>query len=266
MFEKETNPQRLKVNRRQLLKFGVLAAAGVVVSSVASRVWPVSSAKSVLAADGANVTVSVNSINPGAQASLRFNIAATMDISNVIASIVTLPPQLVLIQTTAQIDLIQSGEVRVLVIPIGSSQQTPAGSYKVSWSVSFSNGGQIYTATGDTFVSVGSYQGGGGSSGDGGSSGSSSGDSSGGKSGCFIATAAYGTSQAYQIDILREFRDKVLFSGRAGTNFVKFYYRHSPPLAAFISRHESVRTFVRCSFVEPIVWICKTSAAFWRIK
>ena len=45
---------------------------------------------------------------------------------------------------------------------------------------------------------------------------------------CFIATAAYGTDTAEELNILREFRDEVLLPNRLGAGFVSFYYETSP--------------------------------------
>ena len=70
---------------------------------------------------------------------------------------------------------------------------------------------------------------------------------------CFIATAAYGTPAAEEIDVLRQFRDEVLLHNPAGRAFVATYYKLSPPLAAFIARHRPLRTLVRECFVGPIV-------------
>jgi len=81
--------------------------------------------------------------------------------------------------------------------------------------------------------------------------------------GCFIATAAYGTDTAKQLDILREFRDTVLLPNSLGAKFVSFYYRTSPPLADFISQHEVLRTVVRVGFVDPIVKILNWSHNLW---
>jgi hypothetical protein len=44
---------------------------------------------------------------------------------------------------------------------------------------------------------------------------------------------------------LRIFRDQHLLTNTAGTWFVEFYYRHSPPLADYIRQHESLRAMVR---------------------
>jgi len=83
---------------------------------------------------------------------------------------------------------------------------------------------------------------------------------------CFIATAAYGTDTAKEIDILREFRDTVLLPNGLGARFVSFYYRTSPPIADFISHHEALRTVVRVGFVDPIVKILTWSHALWSAR
>ncbi|MBN1855732.1 MAG: hypothetical protein JW846_02110 [Dehalococcoidia bacterium] len=72
---------------------------------------------------------------------------------------------------------------------------------------------------------------------------------------CFIATAAYGTKSAEEIQILRDFRDDVLMLSPAGRDFVHAYYRFSPPVADFISQHEMLRTAVREGLVDPIVGV-----------
>ena len=83
---------------------------------------------------------------------------------------------------------------------------------------------------------------------------------------CFIATAAYGTDTAKELDILREFRDTVLLPNSLGAEFVSFYYKTSPPIAGFISRHEVLRTAVRVGFVDLIVTILNWSHALWSAR
>jgi len=83
---------------------------------------------------------------------------------------------------------------------------------------------------------------------------------------CFIATAAYGTDTSKEIDILREFRDTVLLPNSLGTKFVSLYYRTSPPIADFVSRHEALRTAVRVGFVDPIVKILDWSHDLWSTR
>jgi hypothetical protein len=81
---------------------------------------------------------------------------------------------------------------------------------------------------------------------------------------CFIATAAYGTPTARQIDVLREFRDVVLLESAAGSQFVALYYRLSPPIADFIARSGLLRTLVRELLVDPVVWVVEATGAVWR--
>jgi hypothetical protein len=82
--------------------------------------------------------------------------------------------------------------------------------------------------------------------------------------GCFIATAAYGTSTAAEIDTLRAFRDEVLLESTLGSQLVEWYYQTSPPLADFISEHEGLRTLVRELLVEPVVWVVDAIGILWR--
>jgi len=82
--------------------------------------------------------------------------------------------------------------------------------------------------------------------------------------GCFIATAAYGTPSAEQIDVLREFRDTVLLESTVGSQFVALYYQLSPPVAEFIAGNELLRTMVRELLVDPIVWVVEATEDIWQ--
>ncbi len=82
-------------------------------------------------------------------------------------------------------------------------------------------------------------------------------------SGCFIATAAYGTDTAKEIQVLREFRDNILLHNSLGAEFVSLYYKYSPPIAGFISQHGILRTIVREGMVDPVVAIVKWSHNLW---
>jgi len=70
--------------------------------------------------------------------------------------------------------------------------------------------------------------------------------------GCFIATAAYGTPMAKEIQILREFRDGYLLTNPLGRVFVDFYYRVSPPIAEFINGHPGLKPIVRAGLVPAV--------------
>jgi len=82
--------------------------------------------------------------------------------------------------------------------------------------------------------------------------------------GCFIATAAYGTPTAEQLDVLREFRDSVLLESTVGSRLVDLYYQMSPPVADFISENSFVRTLVRELLVDPAVWLVEATENIWR--
>ena len=77
---------------------------------------------------------------------------------------------------------------------------------------------------------------------------------SGGGGGCFIATGAYGSLMEPHVRILRDFRDKILLKSAPGKGFVKSYYKYSPPIADFISKHGKLRTIVRIILL-PVVGI-----------
>jgi hypothetical protein len=81
---------------------------------------------------------------------------------------------------------------------------------------------------------------------------------------CFIATAAYGTPAAEQIDVLREFRDNVLLESIPGSLFVSLYYQFSPPVADFIAENEPLRILVRELLIDPIVCVVDATGNIWR--
>jgi len=73
------------------------------------------------------------------------------------------------------------------------------------------------------------------------------------KGNCFIATAAYGSYDQFDVWVLRQFRDKILLKNNEGRWFVKTYYHISPPIAHFIAGHDTLRAMVRV-MLKPFVF------------
>jgi len=70
---------------------------------------------------------------------------------------------------------------------------------------------------------------------------------------CFIATAVYGSHDDRHVRILRTFRDRYLLPNAGGAAIVAVYYQYSPPIAAFISEHDFLRTPIRW-LLTPVVY------------
>ena len=62
---------------------------------------------------------------------------------------------------------------------------------------------------------------------------------------CFIATAAYGSPMAEQVQMLRSFRDKYLLPCPLGQKLVSLYYTAGKPAAQFIESHPSLKRPIR---------------------
>lgn len=81
---------------------------------------------------------------------------------------------------------------------------------------------------------------------------------------CFIATAAFGTDMAPEVQSFRAFRNKFLLPHPWGKSFVKFYYKHSPFYANLIAESEVTKFIVR-SALWPLLLFARLSVSlgFW---
>ena len=69
---------------------------------------------------------------------------------------------------------------------------------------------------------------------------------------CLIATAAYDTPMAQEIQVLRQFRDIYLVANPLGQFLVNLYYRGSPPVAEFISGRPALKAIVRVGLLPAV--------------
>lgn len=74
--------------------------------------------------------------------------------------------------------------------------------------------------------------------------------------GCFIATAAYGTPMATEVEALRTLRDTYLLDNPLGATFVDTYYRLSPPIANVVSKSPTLGALIRVA-LAPIILLAK---------
>jgi hypothetical protein len=74
-----------------------------------------------------------------------------------------------------------------------------------------------------------------------------------GPSGCFIATAAYGTPFDERINRLRHFRDSTLVNYHLGRKLTEWYSSFSPPIADYIATRPFLRAVVRF-LLAPVLW------------
>ncbi|HQX02500.1 MAG TPA: hypothetical protein PKZ44_00165 [Flavobacterium sp.] len=76
------------------------------------------------------------------------------------------------------------------------------------------------------------------------------------KKGCYIATMVYGSYEAPQVLILREFRDNVLDKSALGRLFIRFYYKISPGIVNMLKNHSKVNLLIK-SILDSIIKLLK---------
>lgn len=62
---------------------------------------------------------------------------------------------------------------------------------------------------------------------------------------CYIATAVYGDQDAWQVEALRQWRDKKLANSAAGRAFIRAYYAISPHLVRFFGAGTNISRWTR---------------------
>lgn len=77
------------------------------------------------------------------------------------------------------------------------------------------------------------------------------------ESGCFIATATYGSALAPEVVVLQQFRDTRLRQHGLGRGIIKFYERYSPPLADWIADRPQARRWMQRFVLSPLIQLVR---------
>lgn len=64
---------------------------------------------------------------------------------------------------------------------------------------------------------------------------------------CFVATAAFESPYALEVQTLRHFRDQRLRKNYFGRKFIFYYYKHSPKIATRLDKHTWAKPAVRAA-------------------
>jgi hypothetical protein len=76
---------------------------------------------------------------------------------------------------------------------------------------------------------------------------------------CFVATAAYGSRMANDVEMLRHFRDSFLQKTALGELAVETYYTFGPGVAGMVSQSEVLRTTARDALSPIVAWVRRLS-------
>jgi hypothetical protein len=82
-------------------------------------------------------------------------------------------------------------------------------------------------------------------------------------SGCFIATAAWGSALDPHVGSLRRFRDRFLLTHAPGRSFVALYHRFSPPLADYIAARPAARRVARAMLWPLVIVVEHPVSLLW---
>ncbi|MFZ4404173.1 MAG: CFI-box-CTERM domain-containing protein, partial [Pseudobdellovibrionaceae bacterium] len=75
---------------------------------------------------------------------------------------------------------------------------------------------------------------------------------------CFIATSAYLSAEAYEVQILRHFRDHFLRHYSVGRWLIYYYYQYSPRIACYLDKKPILKKPVRAVlniFIKLFFWM-----------
>jgi hypothetical protein len=75
------------------------------------------------------------------------------------------------------------------------------------------------------------------------------------KSGCYIATVAYGNEFAPEVIALKKYRDEKLSKSFLGRIFIRIYYNLSPPIAKKLKNNQKLNNLIRIRILDTIVKI-----------
>ncbi len=85
---------------------------------------------------------------------------------------------------------------------------------------------------------------------------------------CLVATAAYGSELAPEVQLLRNFRDNAILKTSAGSNFMvafnAWYYSFSPSVANYVSDHWVERTMMK-GLLYPLIGILLLSSSVYSV-
>jgi len=85
---------------------------------------------------------------------------------------------------------------------------------------------------------------------------------------CMIATAAYGSELSPVVQALRTFRENIVLSTFAGTQFMKafnaWYYSFSPMIASYVASAPSIRIIVK-ALIYPLITILQLSTYIYLV-